>query len=225
MYRVLLVAGARSLMPVVEAPGAVLLVIIVGAIVATLLGLLIVVRRLILSLRLAIAMSVKDGAVGAPEAHIQATAASHLEVMPLGKERQRHLLVRSAKVVIECMIAGSKDTIGHIHPLQVLQGVVEHILVSLGCLQEGKKALELLLGKSRGAQRAAAGTLVGAGGGVVLRVNAGTERLDAVAARAVEVTVNRKGHLGRLGSNTGLGGSLGRLPCLLSKDPSFSIFL
>ena len=233
MYRYLLVAGARSLALAVEAPRAVyaawclgagagslslaveapgavdtaIVVVIVGTIVATLFGLLIVVRRLVLPLGLAVAIVI-GGAVGAPDALVQVRiAATHLEVIPLAKERQHHLLVRSASVVIQRMIAGRQDAVGHVHPLQVLHGVVERLLVTLGLLKEGKKALELLLRKSRGAQRAAARALVRAGVGVVrLGVDAGTKRLDAVAARAVEVSDNRKGHRGRLGSlgsNTG----------------------
>ena len=202
---VVIVAGARSLALAVQAPRAVgdVIVVIVGAMVATLLGLLIVVRRL-LSLHFAGTTIARECAVGAPGARVQATAAAHLEVMPLGKERHCHLLVRSAKVVIQRMIAGRKDASRRVHPLQVLQGVVELILVALGRLKERKKALKLLLLKARKAQGAAAGAQVRAGVRVVrLHVDAGTERLDAVAARAVEVSVNRKGHLGRLGSNTG----------------------
>ena len=139
-------------------------------------------------------------AVGAPEACIQMTiAATHLEVIPLTKEGQCHLFVRSAKVVIQRMIAGRQDAIGYIHPLQVLQRVVELLLITLGLLKEAKEALELLLFKARPSQYTAAGALVHAGVWVVCRsMNAGAQRLDAVAARAIEITVDGKGHAWKL---------------------------
>ena len=73
-------AGAGSLSLAVEAPGAVgdvgvgVGVVIVGTIVATLLG-LVVVRRLVLPLGLAVAIVI-GGAVGAPEALVEMTIAA-----------------------------------------------------------------------------------------------------------------------------------------------------